>query len=224
MVRPKKNQQHPNLQEAIKETARKQIGEHGASTLSLRAIARELNITAPAIYNYFSSRDDLVTSLIGEAYEALRIALEEARQKNLTQNFKDQLLAVGMAYREWGIMHPEEYSLIFGTPIPGYHAPDDVVVPMEESSLGVLNAIIEGGLTSGEFHSPEKIAAISTDFVHSLVDSAHKIAPILHIALALWGHVHGLVSLELYNHLQPLVDDPAEFFRLELLAKVETLI
>ncbi len=53
MVRPIKNKQIPNLQEAIKETAWKQIAEFGAPALSLRAIARELKITAPAIYNYF---------------------------------------------------------------------------------------------------------------------------------------------------------------------------
>ena len=52
--RPKRSDQHPDLQSAIKETAWKQIAETGASAMSLRAIARELGITAPAIYNYFS--------------------------------------------------------------------------------------------------------------------------------------------------------------------------
>ena len=71
MVRPIKKKQIPNLQEAIKDTAWKQIAEFGASTLSLRAIARELKITAPAIYNYYSNRDDLVTALIVDAFTSL---------------------------------------------------------------------------------------------------------------------------------------------------------
>ena len=64
MVRPIKRKQIPNLQEAIKDTAWKQLAEFGAPALSLRAIARELKITAPAIYNYFPNRDALVTALI----------------------------------------------------------------------------------------------------------------------------------------------------------------
>ncbi len=68
MVRPKRSKQHPDLQTAIKEVARKQIAENGAPALSLRAIARELKITAPAIYNYYPSRDDLVTALVIDAY------------------------------------------------------------------------------------------------------------------------------------------------------------
>ncbi len=68
MVRPTLKKQIPNLQEAIKETAWKQIAEFGAPALSLRAIARALNITAPAIYNYFPSRDHLVTALMVDAF------------------------------------------------------------------------------------------------------------------------------------------------------------
>ena len=64
MARPTKKEQIPNLPEAIKETAWRHIAEKGAAALSLRAIARQLKITAPAIYNYFPDRDSLVTSLI----------------------------------------------------------------------------------------------------------------------------------------------------------------
>ena len=69
--RPKTADQHPNLEEAIQKTAWKQIAEHGAPALSLRAVARELGITAPAIYNYFPRRDDLVTALIVDAFTSL---------------------------------------------------------------------------------------------------------------------------------------------------------
>ena len=71
MVRPVKKKQISNLPELIKDTAWEQIAEFGAPALSLRAIAREIKITAPAIYNYFPRRDDLVTSLIVDAYNSL---------------------------------------------------------------------------------------------------------------------------------------------------------
>ena len=74
--RPRREDRHPDLQTAIKETAWKQISVAGAPTLGLRSIARELNITAPSIYNYFPSRDDLVTALIVDAYNSLADAQE----------------------------------------------------------------------------------------------------------------------------------------------------
>ena len=73
MVRPIKKKQIPNLQEAIKETAWRQIADYGAPALSLRAIARELKITAPAIYNYFPDRDATFSSAVSvEGYTTFR--------------------------------------------------------------------------------------------------------------------------------------------------------
>ncbi|KAA3643141.1 MAG: TetR/AcrR family transcriptional regulator [Chloroflexi bacterium] len=203
----------------ILDTARAQMAERGAAALSLRAIAREMGMTAPAIYRYFTDRDALVTALIGQAYESLRQALEEAHQQNLQEGARKQLLAVGMAYREWGVSHPAEYALIFGTPIPNYHAPEETTVPLARSALGVLINVIQEGLQSGELRPLEEYAALSP----GLREEQGDIDPQVHLALALWGHVHGLTSLELYNHLQSLVEDPAELFRLELLSKVEFL-
>ena len=128
MVRPTLKKQIPNLQEAIKETAWKQIAEFGAPALSLRAIARELKITAPAIYNYFPRRDDLVTALIVDAYTSLgdsqKSALETMSKKDSATRFS----ALGIAYRDWAVTYPQRYQLIFGTPIPNYDAPEDTTI------------------------------------------------------------------------------------------------
>ena len=86
--RPRRNEPQTNLQEAIKETAWRQIAEYGAPTLSLRAIARELGITAPAIYNYFSDRDALVTALIIDAYTSFGDAQIAAREAVPPENLK----------------------------------------------------------------------------------------------------------------------------------------
>src|ERR671920_473345 len=99
MVRPIKKKQIANIQEAIKETAWKQIAESGAPALSLRAIARELKITAPAIYNYFPDRDALVTALIIDAYTSFGDWQIEARDSLPTGDFHRRLEAIGLAYR-----------------------------------------------------------------------------------------------------------------------------
>src|SRR4029453_18360123 len=101
MVRPIKKKQIPNLQEAIKETAWKQITEFGAPALSLRAIARELKITAPAIYNYFPDRDALVTALIIDAFTSFGDSQLAARDSVSNHETRRKLEAIGLAYRNW---------------------------------------------------------------------------------------------------------------------------
>src|SRR5512147_1369778 len=110
--RPRRAEQQPNLQEAIKETAWKQIAEFGAAALSLRAIARELNITAPAIYNYFPDRDALVTALIIDAFTSFGDWQLEARDSVSEDDTKGRLEAIGLAYRDWANTFPQRYQLI----------------------------------------------------------------------------------------------------------------
>src|SRR5215216_7451171 len=143
MVRPTKKKQIPNLQEAIKETAWKQIAEYGAPALSLRAIARELNISAPAIYNYFSDRDALVTALIIDAYTSFGDSQIQARDAVPASNVSERMEAIGIAYRTWAHTYPQRYQLIFGTPIPGYEAPVMDVLPSAARSLSALVSVVE---------------------------------------------------------------------------------
>ena len=129
MVRPTHKQRIPNLQEAIKNTAWKQIAECGAPELSLRAIARELNITAPAIYNYFPRRDDLVTALILEAFTSLAESQKKSIELIPAAKPEARLATLGLAYRDWALQYQQRYQLIFGTPIPGYVGPEDITTP-----------------------------------------------------------------------------------------------
>ncbi len=143
MVRPTKKKQIANLQEAIKETAWKQIAQFGAPALSLRAIARELKITAPAIYNYFPDRDALVTALIIDAYTSFGDSQIEARDAVPSADHAGRMKAIGVAYRTWAHTYPQRYQLIFGTPIPGYEAPMMEVLPSAARSLSALVSVVE---------------------------------------------------------------------------------
>src|SRR5512134_3496217 len=114
MVRPIKKNQIPNLQELIKETAWKQIAEFGASALSLRAIARALGITAPAIYNYYPDRDALVTALIVDAFNSLGESQQASVASLAPDDHGARLTRHGLAYRDWALAYPQRYQLIFG--------------------------------------------------------------------------------------------------------------
>ena len=117
--------------------------KNGAPALSLRAIARDLKITAPAIYNYFPDRDALVTALIIDAYTSFGDSQLAARDEVPPDDLVGRMNAIGLAYRQWAHKYPQRYQLIFGTPIPGYQTPIMEVMPSAARSLSVLVSVVE---------------------------------------------------------------------------------
>src|SRR5690242_4686609 len=170
MVRPTRTKQIQNLQEVIKETAWQQIARQGAAALSLRAIARELNITAPAIYNYFPSRDDLVTALIVDAFTSLGDSQKDSIKSIPANKPQARLFTLGLAYRDWALAHPQRYQLIFGTPIPGYEAPADITLP---AAAWALIPLIE---TLQALYNADKLR----------VENLSKLTPALKSMLGAW--------------------------------------
>jgi len=228
MVRPTLKKQIPNLQETIKETAWKQIAEFGAPALSLRAIARELKITAPAIYNYFPRRDDLVTALIVDAYTSLgdsqKSALETMSKKDSATRFS----ALGIAYRDWAVTYPQRYQLIFGTPIPNYDAPEDTTMPAAAWALLPLIETIQSLYNEGSLRV-ERLAKLSAK-LKSMLETWNQFTgnvaetEVLYIAYVVWSRVHGLVTLELGRQLPSFFTDPGEIFRREIATMVNQYI
>jgi len=206
MVRPTKKKQIANLQKAIKETAWKQIAESGAASLSLRAIARELKITAPAIYNYFPDRDALVTALIIDAYTSFGDSQLAARDAIAETDLKGRLKAIGIAYRTWAHTHPQRYQLIFGTPVPGYEAPLMEVLPSGARSLRALVSVIEQLRTSGKLNVTSFVEVkeeykVGFDTWKTYGGDVDILS--LSIAMLIWARVHGIVSLEIAGNLPP---------------------
>ena len=206
MVRPIKDKQIPNLQDAIKETAWKQIAEYGAPALSLRAIARELKITAPAIYNYFPDRDALVTALIIDAYTSFGDWQLEARDLVSTDDPRKKMEAIGLAYRNWAHNFPQRYQLIFGTPIPGYKAPAEKVFPSSARSISALFSVVEELRAVGKL-SIESVPTVN-DKYKAYYEQWRRYAGEVHphslfVAMIIWARVHGIVSLEIQGNLPP---------------------
>jgi AcrR family transcriptional regulator len=218
MVRPTRRQQIPQLQDAIKETAWKQIAETGAAALSLRSIARELGITAPAIYNYFADRDALVTALIVDAYTSLGESQMSAIAALPETDLKARFKALGLAYREWAVTYPQRYQLIFGTPIPNYVAPDDITFPAAANAIVPLAATIQALYSSGQLHT-ERLAPM-TPALKSMLEAWQQIQPadleVLHLTIVVWSRVHGLVMLEIGHHAPSMLTDLGEIFRREI--------
>ncbi len=105
------------LTREIKEAARRQLAAQGAQGLSLRAVARELGMVSSALYRYFPSRDELLTALIIDAYDALGSAAEAASAGLPAAEVRGRWRAVCGAMRDWALAHPHEYALIYGSPV-----------------------------------------------------------------------------------------------------------
>jgi AcrR family transcriptional regulator len=220
MARPSKKRQQANLPETIKETAWRQIAATGASSLSLRGIARELGITAPAIYNYFPDRDALVTALIIDAYASFGDRQIDAMNSIPGPGKElERLRATGHAYRAWALDHPHRYLLIFGNPVPGYVPPVQELLPVMMRSISALTSTI------GEFYAlgmiePQGIplpqVEQSQGFCDTMAKGDETMLTVLSVALLIWSRVHGLVSLEITGKLPPFANNGAALFEFEL--------
>jgi len=214
--RPRREERHPDLHTAIKETAWKQIAELGAAALNLRAIARDLGIAAPSIYNYFPNRDALITALIVDAFGSLADSQAAAIVEIPEQEHAQRLFALGINYREWAIAKPERYQLIFGTPLAGYVAPLEITQPVAGRSLAILMNVLMAGHLAGKLHtetgrtlSPQ-LQAMFADWQQQRGAAEEQVQ---FLALSIWGHVHGLVSVEIGQQYPPFITDPGEIYR-----------
>src|SRR5215475_9798300 len=161
----------------IKAVARRHLATDGAN-LSLRAVARDMGMVSSAIYRYFPSRDDLLTALIIDAYNAVGDAVEkrEARVTDRT-DLRGRFFAVGHAVRGWALANPAEYALIFGSPVPGYAAPQDSTVAAVRS-VSTLISIIVDGHQAGRLGASDAVDDSFTDDVRrDLAAAAEAIAP-----------------------------------------------
>ncbi len=218
MARPKRTEQI-DLQNAVKETAWKHIAENGAAAVSLRAIARALNITAPAIYNYYPSRDDLITALIGDAYTSMGDAQFAAAAEAPTGDHHTLFMALGTAYRKWAVRYPQRYQLIFGTPIQGFHALPEATGPAAARSLVPLVRCLESAFAAGALRVPPP-DSIPDRLRQELEQWAElygvREPAVLYTTLVVWSRVHGLVSLEIGTHYPECITKTSTIFQLEM--------
>jgi AcrR family transcriptional regulator len=141
------------LTREIKEEARRQLAIAGAEGLSLRAVARQLGMASSALYRYYPSRDDLLTALIVDAYNAMGESAERAIADVVPDASgmmaRARWLAACHAIRAWAVANPHEYALIYGSPVPGYRAPRDTIGPAARVPLAFIG-VLRDALATGE--------------------------------------------------------------------------
>ena len=196
----------------IKASARRQLAASGASELSLRAIARELEMASSAIYRYFPSRDDLLTALIIDAYDAVGEISECADAEHAGERPAVRWLAVCRAIRAWAHANPHEYALVYGSPIPGYRAPDDTVAHASRVALVLARVLHDGVERRGRSASDDDDvdAPLHDAGLRELM--ADVPSEVVTRSLMAWTELFGLISMELFGHLVGSVADDDAFF------------
>jgi AcrR family transcriptional regulator len=197
------------MTDEIKSVARRHLAADGAN-LSLRAVARDLGMASSAVYRYFASRDDLLTALIIDAYDAVGATAEAAEAAAPRSDRLARWLAVCHAVRDWALTNPHEYALIYGSPVPGYRAPRDTVPPATRVAL-VIGGIIHDG--------PDDIGGlpVTGPLATELTAVATVIAPgapvhLIAAGIGAWIHLLGAVSFELFGQLNNVIDERRAFF------------
>ncbi len=219
---------HQETVREIKTTARRQMAENGSAGVSLSAIAREMGITQPALYRYFAGRDELITALIVDAYNDLADTLEQAPQQLPAQAYGRRVLAVLLAYRAWALAHPVDFNLIYGSPIPGYHAPREATLPPAQRGFAVILTLLGQARAAGVLRPLPEHLHLPPGLSTYLPTPEDPAAPpddpaALYIGLVGWYHIHGMLMLELFEHNTALLSDMDLFYRHEVTALLHSL-
>jgi AcrR family transcriptional regulator len=228
MPRTRDETVYEETQATIKALARQQMAAEGTAGISLRGIARDMELSAPALYRYYATRDDLITALIVDAFNALADALERAEQKAKVLPPEERLMQVFSAYRRWALEYPTDFQLVYGNPIPGYSAPKDITVPaVSRTFLPLMRPLVQA-VESGAlqpkppFNSvPEQIAAHEYSLIQR---GGYPISvEVFHLGMICWAHLHGIIMLELFNHIGPNVGDVEAFYHTTLRQLLTTM-
>ncbi len=197
----KRQESRDRIEAQIVTLGRKHLETEGPAGLSLRAIARDLGMVSSAVYRYVASRDDLLTLLLVDAYSELAGAVEQARAVPVASS-RDRLLGMGGAARQWAVDQPARWALLYGSPVPGYHAPAErTVLPGTRVVQALFDTVAEG-VAAGEIRVPEGVVGqpLSSDFDGLRAEFGFDGGDTLVVrCIALWAGLVGAINLEVFG-------------------------
>jgi len=192
------------LTRAILDRASAQLAEVGPAALSVRQIARDLEMASSAVYRYFPSRDALLTALIISAFDDLGRAVEDGDAAAARDDFRGRWSGLARALRRWAVAHPHDYALTYGSPVPGYAAPEDTIESGTRVARALMSLVRDAQQAGRSPAAPTRaateqelssIAPLRT-FVGAELDEAYAVR-----GLMAWATLFGNISLELFGHM-----------------------
>jgi AcrR family transcriptional regulator len=172
-------------------------------------------MVSSAVYRYFASRDELLTALIIDGYNALGAAVEQADAACAQDDYPGRWRAAASAVRDWALAHPHEYALLYGSPVPGYQAPADTIVPAARSAA-VFGRLASDAFAAGALTPPPSspAPAVLAKDLAQLRDAIMPGVPdeVIAAALTAWAGVFGLISFELFGQFNNVITDRTAYF------------
>ncbi|WP_106403664.1 TetR/AcrR family transcriptional regulator [Actinocorallia populi] len=210
-IRTARERARAELTHEIKREAGRQLSEVGAAQLSLRSVARALGMASSAIYRYFPSRDELLTALILDAYNALGDAATGADRPEAAP--RERWMLVCSAVREWAVAHPHEYALLYGTPVPGYRAPAETLEAGTRVVLRCAEILLAGRPLAPACPAPLEGGLDAQ--MRAVADAANlDLAPEeVTRLLMVWSQLFGLITFEVFGQFAGSADPAGPFFR-----------
>jgi AcrR family transcriptional regulator len=213
-VRPTRAEARLLQIERIKSTSRRLMAERGAPGLSLREVAREMGLVSSALYRYFPTRDDLLTALIVDAYNDLGDFAERAARRVPRVDSRRQFHAAASAIRKWAKTNPNEYALLYGSPVPGYQAPQFTVEPAARVAL-VLGSVIAEAWQQSDAEVDDGDGSTMKGLLETRnLDAVMPGVPesVRLLSLMVWSQIFGCISFELFGHYKGSVRNANRFF------------
>ena len=195
--------------------ARRQLATEGAAGLSLRAVAREIGMVSSAVYRYVASRDELLTLLIIESYDDLGDAVERAAAGARRRSPAQRFLAAARAVRSWAVDHPHQYALLYGSPVPGYAAPETTIGPASRTTLAFVGIVADAHdrLDLAQVLAVDVPPSLRADLDAVRVAVGSDLPDAVVVAmLAAWTQLFGLVSFELFGQTRNVIAHHATLF------------
>ncbi len=207
----------------IKAVARRLLVKHGVPGVSLRAVAREMGLSAPALYRYFPSHDDLVTALTVDLYDELADGLNAVVAGLAGEGPEARLLALGLAFRDWSVQHPAEFGLIFASPLPDFLRTSPQNLSPCDLAAGRFCAAFTDELVKVWSARPFPVPSLDEldpRLVEQLAARADQFGglpvPASYVILTCWTRLYGLVCMEVTGHLGWALDSPEPYFVAQL--------
>ena len=223
----RRDRQRADTVREIKETARKVLVEEGPDGLALRAVARAMGMTAPALYRYFDSREDLVEHVVADLYDELVAVLEAARDAARPATAPVQLLACSRAFRRWATTHHAEFGLLFGSagdgiiPPHGTRGVADSPAELAAQRFGAVFAVLIAEVYAERrfpIQADDEIEPLLQEQLRSWCTEFPVQLPlgVMKVFLSCWIRLYGMVCMEVFGHLKFAVADAGPMFEAEL--------
>jgi AcrR family transcriptional regulator len=211
----------------IKQTARRILVSEGPDAVSLRAIAREMGMTAPALYRYFGSHEELVKHVIADIFTELAGDIRSAIAAADAESGGDMMAKVYAAcweFRRWSLGHTREFGLIFATPLPGLHVQQDEITSEGGGQFGNTFFLLMRELWRKQPFGVPDDDQIDPGLLEQLKRYREGLGELaaglpfglLLVFLRCWVRLYGIVSLEVFGHLSFALDDGRPMFELML--------